>query len=136
VDKETAASVEKLKILRELMTPPVPTAFTTRNVGNTLEVEPTLAEDNHTIDLKFVPELVFEAGMSTYQESKDALGNEAKIQMPLFYTMRLNTALALSDGLSQLAGVMSPKTADGVLDPSRKVFVIVRADVVTVKPRR
>jgi len=112
----------------------VPTAFTTRNTGSTLEVEPTLSEDARIIDLRFVPELVFDTGSRVYHRSKDALGNETVVEEPLFYSFRTNTGLTLADGRSQLAAVLSPKGADGALDPTTKALVIVRADVVTIDP--
>lgn len=136
VDKETAVTPEKIKLLEALMTPATPTAFETRNTGGTLEVEPTLSEDGRIIDLRLVPELVFDTGRQIYHKRKDSLGNESTIEMPLFYSMRTNTAVSLYDGQSQLISVLSPKSAEGPMDPTRKVFVIVRCDVVTVKANK
>ena len=118
--------------------PPVPTAFETRNTGSTLEIEPTIGDDNTTIDLRLVPEIVFDTGVRKWNVHKDGLGNESWIEMPLFYSLRTNTSLTLSDGMPQLLSVLTPKGADGTPDPSRKTLVIVTADVVKVrlKPTR
>ncbi|WP_338288466.1 hypothetical protein [Luteolibacter sp. LG18] len=111
----------------------VPTSFETRNVGSTLEIEPTLGDDNKTVDLRFVPEVIFRAGSLDVVSPKDANGQEAAMKMPLFYSMRTNTSLSLWDGQSQLVGLLSPKGSNDETDMTRKVFVIVRADVIAVK---
>jgi hypothetical protein len=118
--------------------PPLPSAFETRNTGSTLEIEPTIGDDNTTIDLRLVPEIVFDTGVRKWNVHKDELGNESWIEMPLFYSLRTNTSLTLSDGMPQLLSVLTPKGADGTPDPSRKMLVIVTADIVKVrlKPTR
>ncbi|MCF7733513.1 MAG: hypothetical protein K9N23_17625, partial [Akkermansiaceae bacterium] len=40
------------------VTPATPSAWDTRNTGVTLEIEPTIADNNYVIDLRFVPEIV------------------------------------------------------------------------------
>lgn len=115
--------------------PPLPTAFETRNTGSTLEIEPTVGYDESIIDLRLVPEIVFEAGSRKWNVHKDELGNESAVEMPYFYTIRTNSALMLEDGLPQLFSVLTPKSADGVQDRTRKVLVIVTADVVTLKAK-
>ncbi len=138
VDKETMDSAEKLKTLTSLMTSNTPTAFETRNTGSTLEIEPTIGDDDQTIDLRTVPEMVFETTWRKWNVHKDLLGNGSAIEMPYFYMLRTNTSLTLADGMPQLLSVLTPKGADGTPDPSRKMLVIVTADVVKVrlKPTR
>lgn len=113
--------------------PPIPTAFETRNLGSTLEVEPTVSKDNRLIDLRFVPELVWHTRNVTWHEGKDQLGNPFHVQMPDIYTLRLNTALTLVSGQYALAGVLSPKDEKGETDMTRKVMVFVKCDVLAVK---
>ena len=109
---------------------PTPTAFETRNLGSTLEIEPTLAEDNKIIDLRFVPEIVYHVGNNIWAEWRGEHGN-SPIQMPTFYTLRLNTAVTLADGQYLLAAAISPKNKDGFPDFTRKLMVFVKADVIT-----
>lgn len=115
---------------RDLATGPTPTAFDTRNLGSTLEIEPTLSENSKLIDLRLVPEIVYHVGNRVWAEWKGEHGN-APIQMPTFYALRLNTALTLADGKTMLAAALSPKNQDGVPDFTRKLMVFVKADVIT-----
>jgi general secretion pathway protein D len=48
------------------VTPSTPTAFETRNTGVTLEIEPTIGENDFMIDLRFVPEIVEFEGFINY----------------------------------------------------------------------
>jgi general secretion pathway protein D len=48
------------------VTPATPTAFETRNTGVTLEIEPTIGENDFMIDLRFVPEIVEFEGFINY----------------------------------------------------------------------
>jgi len=109
---------------------PTPTAFETRNVGSTLEIEPTLGEDNKFIDLRFLPEIIYHVGNEVWAEWKGEYGN-TPVQMPTFYTLRLQTSVTLVDGQPMLVAALSPKNKDGSPDFTRKLMVFVRADVVT-----
>ncbi len=112
---------------------PTPTAFDTRNLGSSLEIEPTIGEDNRIVDLRFVPELVWHTGNVIWHEGKDSSGNPFKVQMPDIYTLRLSTALTLINGQYTLAGVVSPKDEKGDTDMTRKVMIFVKGDVLVVK---
>ncbi len=101
--------------------------------SSTLEVEPTLSADNKIIDLRLVPEFVWHTGDTTWQETKDGHGNVVRVQMPNFYSMRLNTSTTCVAGAYTLIGVVSPKDDKGELDMTRKVMVFVKCSVVTVK---
>ncbi|MEO5715227.1 MAG: hypothetical protein ABIT37_17240 [Luteolibacter sp.] len=113
----------------DLATGPTPTAFDTRNVGSTLEIEPTLSSDNKTIDLRFVPEIVYHVGNQVWAEWKGEHGN-SPVQMPTFYTVRTNTAVTLADGHYMLTAALSPKNKEGAPDLTRKLMVFVKADVI------
>lgn len=114
-------------------TGPMPTAFDTRNVGSTLEIEPTLGTDLKTIDLRFVPEIVYHVGNEIWGEWKGEHGN-SPVQMPTFYAIRVNTAATLTDGHYLMTGALSPKNKEGKPDFSRKLMVFVKADVITTGP--
>lgn len=110
---------------------PIPSAWDTRNTGGTLEIEPNIDEDTHFIDIRLVPEIVYHVGNRVWMEWQDAHG-KANIEMPDFYTVRMNTSLTVVDGQPFLAAALSPKNDKGVCDPTRKLMVFVRADIVTV----
>lgn len=113
--------------------PPTPASFETRNLGSTLEVEPTLGGDGRIIDLRFAPTLVWHTGDTYYMEHKDASGNVTKVQMPEIYSIRMNTALTCLDGQYNMQGIATPKAAEGEADPSRKIMIFVKCDVLTVR---
>ncbi len=120
------------KIKREdLATPPTPTAFETRNLGSTLEVEPTIGENNHTIDLRVAPEIVYHIENKKWATWKDKHG-EADIMMPIFYTLRVNTGITLANGKPCLLAALSPKNDKGITDFSRKILIFVKCDVIIV----
>jgi hypothetical protein len=127
--KEEAAAAKTEP--RDFATGPTPSAWETRNVGSTLEIEPTLDEGAKTIDLRFVPEIVYHVGNTVWAEWKDKYGN-APIQMPTFYTVRVNTSVTLGVGQYLMVAALSPKTKDGATDFSRKLMLFVKADVLTV----
>ena len=112
---------------------PIPTAFETRNLGCTIEVTPILSEDHKTIDLQLFPEIVWHTGNVLWLETTDALGSVFKLQMPDFYTLRVNTRVTCVAGQYQMVSVVSPKDAKGETDMSRKVVVFVKCDVLAVK---
>ena len=127
-DKEESDSAKAAR--RDSATGPLPTAFETRNLGSTLEIEPTLGENNKIIDLRFVPEIVYHVGNQVWAEWKGEHGN-SPVQMPIMYSLRINTSVTLADGQPMLAAALSPKNKEGFPDFTRKLMVFVRADVVT-----
>jgi len=114
--------------------PAIPVAFETRNLGSSLESEPTLAVDDKTIDLRILSELVWHTGNTIWHESKDTSGNVFKTAMPEFYVMKINTSITCMSGQYVLAGVLSPKSAEGTPDRDRKVMVFVKCKVLPVMP--
>lgn len=113
--------------------PATPTAFETRNVGSTLEVEPTISEDRGIIDVRVLPELIWHTGNRTWHEGKDQAGNPYKIQMPNFNTLRFNSNVTCVNGQYTLAAVLSPKNEKGEVDLTRKLMVFVKCDAFFVK---
>ena len=110
------------------VTPATPTAFDTRNTGVTLEIEPTIAENDFVIDLRFVPEIVEFEGFINYgspiqSPSTDALGNpvtsvitENRIEMPVFSARRVNTALTIYDGYTVAVGGLIREDVQNIED--------------------
>lgn len=110
------------------VTPATPTAFETRNTGVTLEIEPTIGDNDFVIDLRFVPEIVEFEGFINYgspiqSPSTDALGNptsvtitENRIEMPVFSSRRVNTSLTIYDGYTVAVGGLMREDVQNVED--------------------
>ncbi len=110
------------------VTPATPTGFETRNTGITLEIEPTIGENNYAIDLRFAPELVEFEGFINYGSpiqtlGQDVLGNpvsititENRIEMPIFATRRVNTGLTIYDGYTVAVGGLMREDVQNVED--------------------
>jgi general secretion pathway protein D len=110
------------------VTPATPTGFETRNTGVTLEIEPTIGENNYTIDLRFLPELVEFEGFINYGSpiqtlGQDILGNpvsititENRIEMPVFSTRRVTTGLTIYDGYTVAVGGLMREEVQNVED--------------------
>jgi hypothetical protein len=127
-NEEAAESAKVTR--RDFATGPTPTAFETKNLGSTLEIEPTLGEDNKIIDLRFLPEIVYHVGNEIWAEWKGVHG-DSPIQMPKFYKVSVNTSVTLADGKTMLVAAISPKDEEGNPDFTRKLMVFVKADVLT-----
>lgn len=112
---------------------PLPTAFDTRNLGATLEVEPHLSQDSKSVNLRIVPEIIYHVGNQVWAEWKDERSS-APVQMPLIYALRVNTSVTLTLGHYTLLAALSPKNKDGFPDFTRKLMVFVKADSVETGP--
>lgn len=111
-------------------TVPNPTAFETRNVGTTLEVDPVLGADDRTVDLNLAPELVYLVDRENYGEHRVG-ETEVDVVMPVFYTTKLTTQITLIAGEPYFAGVMTPHDEDtGKPDRNRKVMLFIRVDLI------
>jgi general secretion pathway protein D len=122
-DNGTGSSTEIFPV-----TPATPTGFETRNTGVTLTIEPTIGENNYTIDLRFLPELVEFEGFINYGSpiqtlSFDALGNpvpltitENRIEMPVFATRRVETSMTIYDGYTVAVGGLMQEDVQNVED--------------------
>ena len=109
-------------------TPSTPSAWETRNTGVTLEIEPTIADNNYVIDLRFVPEIVEFEGFINYgspikSPSTDVFGNpttvvisDNRIEMPVFSTRRVNTSLSIYDGYTVAVGGLIREDVQNVQD--------------------
>ncbi|MFK7851236.1 MAG: Amuc_1098 family type IV pilus outer membrane protein [Akkermansiaceae bacterium] len=110
------------------VTPATPTAFETKNTGVTLEIEPTIGENDFVIDLRFLPEIVeFEGfinyGSPIFSPGTDILGNpvntvitENRIEMPVFSKRSVNTSLTIYDGYTVAVGGLMREDVQNVED--------------------
>lgn len=117
--------------IRDYATGPTPTAFETRNLGSTLEIEPILGADSRVIDVRFAPEIVYHVRNDTWAEWNGKHG-KAPIKMPVMYSLRVSSSATVLDGGYRLIAALSPKGEDGFPDFDRKLMVFLRCDVVTV----
>ena len=110
------------------VTPTTPTAFETRNVGVTLEVDPVVGSDGFTIDLNIAPEVVEFEGFVNYGSpittgGTDANGNptqvvltENKIEQPIFASRKVSTAVTIWDGQTVAIGGLIREDVQSVDD--------------------
>ena len=110
------------------VTPATPEEFATRNTGVTLNIEPTIGENDFVIDLQFAPEIVEFEGFINYgspiqSSSTDALGNsvtnvitENRIEMPVFSTRKVTTALTIYDGYTVAVGGLMREDIQNIED--------------------
>jgi len=118
---------------QKTLPPSFPTSFEARKLGSILEIEPTLYNDVRVIDLRLAPEMLWHTGNNSWHKGKDSNGNDFEVSMPDFYVVRLSLSLTCYSGKYHLAGVVSPKDEKGNTDHKRKVMVLVKCDVLTVK---
>lgn len=111
--------------------PPNPTAFETKNVGSTLEVEAQIDFESAFVEVRFSPTLVYLEEMLNYGADKVS-GPAGPILMPKFYVLSVRTGATLVDGQPTMVCVLSPQNDKGFTDSSRKVIVFARADILTV----
>lgn len=110
------------------VTPATPTSFETRNTGVTLEIEPTIGGNDFVIDLRFAPDIVEFEGFVNYgspiqSPATDFLGNpttvtitENRIEMPVFSSRRVSTALTIYDGYTVAVGGLMREDVQTVED--------------------
>jgi len=91
--------------------PPLGTSYETRNVGTTIEIEPTIGANNQIIDLRFAPDTVTYAGRSKWSKGP------SETEMPTFESQRVTTALTLRDRQPMLVGTPS-RPPVSVIDPN------------------
>lgn len=86
------------------ISPPTGTAFETRNVGVTLEVDALISEDENYIDLNLAPEMVQMIDILEWETRSN--DEEASVQFPLFHTAKATTQLTLKKGVHGLIGTL------------------------------
>ena len=116
------------------ITPTTPTAFTTKEVGTVLEVEPVISDDGRTVDLSLTPSDVEFEGFIDYgspittpgdsnQSGGSLLGlannsdpktvHENHIFQPVFRSTKTTTSVKVYDGSTiMIGGVVSEKKTD------------------------
>lgn len=111
-----------------IVTPSTPTAFETRNLGVTLEVEPIIGPDGYTIDLNLSPEVVEFDGFVNYGSpilgplfvapatiSTQVLTPNV-VNQPIFSTRKVTTSVSIWDGQTVALGGLVREDVQKVQD--------------------
>ena len=104
-------------ISQGIVTPSTPTAFETRNIGVTLEVEPIIGPDGYTIDLNLSPEVVEFDGFINYGSPilapvfvvtppsiASIVVTPNTINQPIFSVRKVTTSVSIWDGQTVALG--------------------------------
>ena len=100
-----------------------PPSLETRNVGDTLELEPVINPDGITIDLNLVPQSVRYVGDRT-------AGGPHPVKTPIFETSKITTSVLVHDGQPYFLGTLSPTFANA--QPGQQKDQRVWLDFLTV----
>lgn len=111
-----------------IVTPSTPTAFETRNIGVTLEVEPIIGPDGFTIDLNLSPEVVEFEGFIDYGSPilgpifiapttiSSTILTPNIINQPIFSTRKVTTSVSIWDGQTVALGGLIREDVQKVQD--------------------
>jgi hypothetical protein len=102
--------------------------FETRNVGTTMEIEPTVGKGGELVDLRFAFDVVDYIALETWTEFRDQWG-DASVRMPIYGTRRFTGAITQRPGTFELCNVFTPKPAEVPAAPTRQLL-FVRCDVL------
>lgn len=100
VTRTTTVTEETTTVPRTSNTP---TAFDTRNMGLTLEIEPVATEDRKEIQISLVPQIIALQGTVKYKTD-----NNGEIEQPEFYTKKIQTAVLVKNGGIAFLGTLEP----------------------------
>jgi hypothetical protein len=116
--------------IKGLRTPATPTAFQTRNLGTSVEIQPTLGASGDIIDLRFKPESVLLAG-------KNEWGQEfSTTETPVFESQKTVTGATILPNRPYLLGTYN-RPPNSTIDPdsaNRVWFAFVTARIIAMKP--
>jgi general secretion pathway protein D len=115
-----------------VVTPTTPQDWETRNTGVTLEVEPVVGGDGHTIDLNLIPQVVEFEGFINYGSPINAVGittlagaitrsvpvelTANVINQPVFSTRKVTTSVSVADGQTVVLGGLMREDVQKVED--------------------
>lgn len=110
-----------------LMTSATPTAFETRFVGTTVEVDPVLSADNELATLSIAPEMVSLEGRGFFMrpDAKAIPWGVDHISMPFFYTMKTSLQMKAKPGNYNVLGMFTPPDK-----PDKKIIGLLKVDLV------
>ena len=114
------------------MTSALPTAFDSRKVGFTLQVDAYVEAGDQPIDLSLSPELVVQLEnryfiREGFEETARGIDH---VGFPVFYTMKTTTRISAVDGNYNFIGIHTPHDAD---KDNGRIIVLCRADLIPIK---
>lgn len=101
------------------ITPATPTEFDTKNIGVSLQVEPTVGPDNYTIDLRLLPLVTEFEGFINYGTpiyNRGVEVTENVINYPVFSTRKVETSVSIYDGQTVVLGGLMREDVQKVND--------------------
>ncbi|MEM7699138.1 MAG: hypothetical protein AAF236_12125 [Verrucomicrobiota bacterium] len=104
-----------------------PTAFETRDIGHTLEVDPVIGYDDTTIDLNLSPELVNVSRFIRYPRPEE--DDPSNVDFPVFRMAKVTTQVTTLPGRYQLIGSGRPADLSRNPDEDTLVLFFARADL-------
>lgn len=110
------------------VTPTTPTAFETRNVGTTFEVEPVISQDGTSVDLNLAPSVVefegfvnYGSPITTVEGGETVVLTENKIVQPIFRVIQLSTNVTIwNNNTVVIGGLVSDEHS--TIDDKTPVF--------------
>ena len=93
-----------------------PTAFETRNIGVTFEVEPNIDPNGRTIDINMVPQHVRLRGMRKVTVERPKERTSVVVEQPEFVTHKVTTSISMEDGDYALIGVFNVADMPGQME--------------------
>ena len=123
---EVSTELELSDGAKGLVTPPIPTAFETRNTGLSVEVDPVISADGKFIDLNMAPEIV--KLLEIYPWETEATGAKGSFPTPVFYTVKATTQVTMKNGSYCLIGTVRLPEAVGKNQEDPIVLMFARAE--------
>lgn len=97
-----------------------PSAFETRNVGLTLEVEPHVLDEGRRLVIQIVPQHVLLLGYEPFDAGRDDTGRQLFVEQPQFATRKTTTSVSIRNGQHVL---LSLHKIDGE-EPKMELFIL------------
>lgn len=129
IPKDAKFSKEWKELISPLKSGVTPSAFEPRNIGNSLESISTTNAERTQVQTRLVPEIVHHEGWSYYGKELDHEGKPS-VRMPIFSVQRFHADITTSVGKPQLLTVQNCINEKGEIDPSHKLLVFIRSQVI------
>ena len=96
--------------------PATPTSFSTRQLGDSLEIEPTLSPDRKVVDIGL------SVSHSVFVRREKWGHGLAEVEQPQFESQKLNTNVTASIGSPRLIGTLSLPSGDGLITRAEPII--------------
>jgi hypothetical protein len=103
-----------------------PSAHETRNVGVTIEADPIYSDSGQSVFVNMALERSWHFGSTVHHRILVNGKWAPNVTMPIFYSAKVSTQVAVPLDIPTLVAVMSPPDDKGNTDPSRKLLLFVK----------